>query len=228
MLSRPSEYDLNAANAYLNVAMSRASEAKRRGVAVYSAGRIPKRSIETIFHCEPSGLRNNLLAYLKAPVPIASNRTMGLMDDLQNRGAIVFRDRFFDFTGHPIRDMQVSRDHLPATVLLANAMNTSKELDDLLSQGDIPRLLNQEELKERKQFKQSVEPVHSKVLPSSSKEFSTQSSSVTVLLTPAITNRGKRKDEHLNSPSPTPALAQGLVPMPNGDVLHPFAPQSYM
>ncbi len=89
-LSRPSEYDLNVANAYLNIAMSRASEAKRRGVAVYSAGRIPKRSIETIFPCEPSGLRNNLPPYLKAPVPIAANRTVGLMDDLQNRGAIVF------------------------------------------------------------------------------------------------------------------------------------------
>jgi hypothetical protein len=195
-LSHPSEYDLNAANTYLNVAMSRASEAKRRGVAVYSAGRIPKRSIETIFHCEPSGLRNNLPPYLKAPVPIASNRAMGLMDDLLNRGAIVFRDRFFDSTGRQIQDMQVSRDHLPATVLMANAMNTSKELDDLLSQGDIPRLLNQE-LKERKPPKQSVEPAQSKVPLSSSKGPSTQSSSVTVPPTPAITNLGKRKDEHL-------------------------------
>ncbi len=34
-LSRPSEYDLNAANSYLNVAISRASEAKRHGVTVY-------------------------------------------------------------------------------------------------------------------------------------------------------------------------------------------------
>jgi hypothetical protein len=101
-LSRPSEYDLNTANAYLNVAMSRASEAKRRGAAVYGAGRIPKRSIDTIFCCEPSGLRNNLPQYLKAPVPIASNLTVGLMDDLQNRGAIVFRDRFFDSKGHQI------------------------------------------------------------------------------------------------------------------------------
>jgi hypothetical protein len=143
-LSRPSEHDLNAANAYINVAISQASEAKRRGVAAYSAGLIPKRSIETIFHCEPSGLRENLPSYMKAPVPIASNRMVGLMDDLQNRGAIVFRDQFFDSTGRQIQDMQVSRDHLPATVLMANAMNTSKELDDLLSQGDIPRLLNQE------------------------------------------------------------------------------------
>jgi hypothetical protein len=105
--------------------------------------------------------------------------------------------------------------------------NTSKELDDLLSQGDIPRLLNQE-LKERKPFKQSFEPAHSKVPPSSSKEFSAQSSSVTAPPNPVTTNLGKRKDEHLNSPSPSPALAQGLVPMLNGDVLHPFTPQSYM
>jgi hypothetical protein len=89
------------------------------------AGLIPKRSIETIFHCEPSSLRENLPSYMKAPVPIASNRTVGLMDDLQNRGAIVFRDRFFDSTGRQIQDMQVSRDPLPATVLMANAMNTS-------------------------------------------------------------------------------------------------------
>jgi hypothetical protein len=116
---------------------------------------------------------------------------------------------------------------LPATVLMANAMNTSKELDDLLSQGEIPRLLNQK-LKERKPPKQSVEPAHSKVPPSSSKECNTQSSSVTASPTPAIANLGKRKDEHLSSPSSTPALAQGLVPMLNGDVLHPFAPQSYM
>jgi hypothetical protein len=199
-LSRPSEYDLNAANAYLNVAMSRASEAKRRGVAVYSAGRIPKRSIETIFRCELSGLRNNLPQYLKAPVPIASNLTMGLMDDLQTRDAIVFRDRFFDSKGHQIQDMQVSRDRLPATVLMANTMNASKELDDLLSQGDIPRLLSQE-LKKRKPLKHSVEPTHTKLPPSSSKEVSKQSLSSVAPPTPAVTNLGKRKDEHLNSSS---------------------------
>jgi hypothetical protein len=149
------------------------------------------------------------------------------MDDLQNRGAIVFRDRFFDSKGHQIQDMQVSRDHLPGTVLLANAMNTSKELDDLLSQGDIPRLLSQE-LKERKPFKQSVEPTPTKLPPSSSKEVSKQSSSSVAPPTPAVTNLGKRKDEHSNSPPPTLALAQGLAPMPEGDVLHPFAPQSYL
>jgi hypothetical protein len=142
-LRRPSEHDLNAANAYINVAMSRASEAKRRGVAAYSTGLVPKRSIETIFHCEPSGLRNNFPSFLKAPVAIASDRTVGLLNDLQNRGCIVFRDRFFDATEHQIQDMQVSRDHLPATVLMTNAMNTSKDLDDLSCQGEIPRFLNQ-------------------------------------------------------------------------------------
>ncbi len=198
-LSRPSEHDLNAANAYINVAMSRAYEAKRHGVAAYSAGLMPKRSIETIFHC----LKNNLPSFLKAPVAIASDRTVGLLDDVQNRGPIVFRDRFFDATGRQVQDMQVSRDHLPATVLMTNAMNTSKDLDDLLCQGKIPRLLNQE-LKERKPPKQSVEPHHSKIPPSSSKEFSAQSSYVSAPLDPAITNRGKRKDEHLNSPHPLP------------------------
>jgi hypothetical protein len=173
-LSRPSKHDLNAA-------MPRASEAKRRGVAAYS-------------HREPSGLRNNLPSFLKAPVAIASDRTVGLLDDLQNCGSIVFRDRFFDATGRQIQDMQVSRDHLPATVLMTNAMNTSKDLDDLLCQGEIPRLLNQE-LKERKPLKQSVEPHHSKVSPSSSKEFSAQSSSDSAPLELAVTNRGKRKDE---------------------------------
>ncbi len=207
-LSRPSEYDLNAANAYINVTMSRVSEAKRRGVAAYSAGLMPKRSIETIFHCEPSGLRDNLPSFLKAPVAIASDRTVGLLDDLQNRGAIVFRDRFFDATGCQIQDMQVSRDHLPATVLMANAMNTSKELDDLLTQGKIPRLINQE-LKERKPRNL---PPHSKVPPSCSKEFSAQSSSVAASIDPAITNRGKRKDEHLNSPPfPSPAFVHTYV-----------------
>jgi len=153
------------------------------------------------------------------------------MDDLQNRGAIVFRDRFFDSQGRQIQDMQVSRDHLPATVLMANAMNTSKELDDLLALGDIPRLLNQE-LKESKPPKQTVvkvEPTDKKLPPSSYyKEESKQSSSSVAPPTPAVTNLGKRKDEHLNSPPPTLALAQGLVPMAEGEILHPFAPQSYL
>ncbi len=42
-------------------------------------------------------------------------------------------------------------------------------------------------------------------------------------------NRGeKRKEESSDIPSPSLALAMGLSPMPNGDVLHPFEPQSYM
>jgi hypothetical protein len=65
------------------------------------------------------------------------------VDDLQKRGAIVFCDRFFDVaTGNQIQDMQVSSDALPATVLMANAMNSNAVLDDLLRRGDIPRLLN--------------------------------------------------------------------------------------
>jgi hypothetical protein len=77
-LNRPSEHDIiNAANAYINVAMSRASETKRRGVAAYSAGLMPKTSIETIFRCEPSGLRNKL-------------------------PSLVFRDQFFVATGRSL------------------------------------------------------------------------------------------------------------------------------
>ncbi len=45
--------------------------------------------------------------------------------------------------------MQVAPDPFPATVLMVNAMNTNAVLTDLLHQGDIPRLLNQE-LKNRK------------------------------------------------------------------------------
>ncbi len=71
------------------------------------------------------------------------------MSDLQNRGAIVFCDRFFDSNGNQVQDMQVAPDPFPATVLMVNAMNTNAALTDLLRQGDIPRLLNQE-LKKRK------------------------------------------------------------------------------
>ncbi len=48
-----------------------------------------------------------------------------------------------------MQDMQVVPDPFPATVLMVNAMNTNAVLTDLLRQGDIPRLLNQE-LKNRK------------------------------------------------------------------------------
>jgi hypothetical protein len=72
------------------------------------------------------------------------------LQDLQNRGSIVFCDRFFDAKkGNQIQDMQVARDPLPATVLMVNVMNTSAALSELLRHGDMPRLLNQE-LKERK------------------------------------------------------------------------------
>ena len=127
--------------------------------------------------------------------------------------------------------MQVSCDHLPATVLMANAMNTSKELDDLLSQGDIPRLLINQELKERKPFKQSVvkvEPTHTKLPPSSSKEGSRQSSSSVAPPTPAVTNLGKRKDEHLNSLPPLRWL-RVLLPCPKEkSFIHSLRKQHYL
>jgi hypothetical protein len=109
--------------------------------------------------------------------------------------------------------MQVSLDHLPVTVLMTNAMNTSKVLDELLCQGEIPRLLNQE-LKERKPPKQSVEPHHPKLPSSSSKEVDAQTPFDLVLLDPAVPSHGeKRKDVQFNNPSPSLALAQGLVPI---------------
>ncbi len=114
----------------------------------------------------PSGLRERLPPRLKAPRSIASSESAGLLEDLQNRGSIVFCDRFFDATGNQIQDMQEARDPFPETVLMVNAMNTSPALFDLLRQGDIPRLLNQE-LIERKQPKKAVEPLP-KVVSSSS------------------------------------------------------------
>ncbi len=143
-LRRPAAHNLNTANVYINVATSRAAETKRRGLYAYGKGIIPKKGVETLFRCEPSSFRENLPAYLRAPLPIASNHHEGLVDDLQKRGAIVFCNRFFDATtGNQIQDMHVSSDALPATVLMANAMNSNAVLDDLLRQGDIPRLLNE-------------------------------------------------------------------------------------
>jgi hypothetical protein len=72
-LRRPAAHNLNTANAYINVATSRAAEAKRRGMVVYGARLLPKKGIESIFRCEPSGLKGKLPPYLRAPLPIASD-----------------------------------------------------------------------------------------------------------------------------------------------------------
>jgi hypothetical protein len=124
-LSRPFGQDLNVDNADINVAQTRANEAMRRGLTVYGEGRIPKKGLEMLFGCEPSGLRGKLPPRLRAPLPIASSKSAGLLEDFQNRGSILFCDRFFDATGNQIQDMQVARDPLPATVLMVNAMNAS-------------------------------------------------------------------------------------------------------
>ena len=116
-LRRSNDPDLNVANAYLNVAQTRFAEAERRGLAVYGERRILKREVEPLFHCEPSRLRNALPPHLRAPIPIASHDTAGLLDDLQHRGSIVYVDRFFDAKGNQIQDTQVARDPLLATVL---------------------------------------------------------------------------------------------------------------
>jgi hypothetical protein len=165
--------------------------------------------------------------------PIASSDSAGLLQDLQNRGSIVFCGRFFGAKGNQIQDMQVARDPLPATVLMANAMNTSDALSDILRQGDIPRLLNQE-LKKRKQHKKAAEPPP-KVVASSSGKMAARLGfgSSSNAFDPGASdprsepNRGeKRKDGHSDTRSPSTTLAQGLSPMLNGDVLHPFSQQS--
>ncbi len=99
-LSRPFGQDLNVANAFLNVTQTRATEALRRGLTVYGEGRIPKRGLEVLFGCEPSELRARHPSRLKTPRPIASSDSAGLLEDLQNRGSIVFCDRFFDAKGN--------------------------------------------------------------------------------------------------------------------------------
>jgi hypothetical protein len=112
-------------------------------------------------------------------------------------------------------------------------MNTSAALSDLLRQGDIPRLLNQE-LKKRKQPKKAVE-LPPKVVASSFEKtaersgFSSSSDAYDpdAYDTKSAPSRGeKRKDGHSDTPSPSTTLAQGLSPMLNGDVLHPFCQQS--
>jgi hypothetical protein len=112
-----------------------------------------------------------------------------------------------------------------ATVLMTNAMNSNAVLDNLLRQGDIPRLLN-EKLKELKHPKKDreVPPV-----PSVSSGNEPKTPTISRSIPDGIpTNRNaKRKDMPLSSPSPSslPKIT-GLGPMLNGDVLHPFAPQS--
>jgi hypothetical protein len=129
--------------------------------------------------------------------------------------------------------MQVARDPLPATVLMANAMNTSAALSNLLRQGGIPRLLNQE-LKERKQPKKAAE-LPPKVVASSSVKTATRPGfgSSSNAYDPGASDpkfepsRGeKRKDGHNYTPSPSTTLAQGLSPMLDGDFLHPFNQQN--
>jgi hypothetical protein len=146
------------------------------------------------------------------------------MDDLQKRGAIVFCDRFFDAaTGNQIQDMHVSSDALPATMLMANAMNSDAVLDDLLRQGDIPRLLN-EKLRELKNPKKDRE---APPVPSSSGNVpKTPTVSRSIPDGNPTSRNAKRKDMSSSSPSPSSSsLITGLGPMLNGDVLHPFAPQ---
>ena len=77
-LRRSTDPDLQVANAYMTVAQARALEAERRGLAAYGDKRIPKRGLESIFHCEPSWLRKGLPPHLKAPIPIAHERMTGL------------------------------------------------------------------------------------------------------------------------------------------------------
>jgi hypothetical protein len=191
-----------------------------------------KKGMETIFNCEPSGLRKNLPPHLKAPLPIASERSRGLLSDLQNRGAIVFCDRFFDANGNQVQDMQVAPEPFPATVLMVKAMNTSAALSDLLRQGDIPRLLNQELMNRkpaqrnddnRSSVDSSSLRVESRKTTDSSSSSKTEPRKPREPLTPSYdpnayapdlgTNRGeKRKEESRDTPSPSLALASGLFP----------------
>ena len=136
------------------------------------------------------------------------------------------------------QDVQVARDPLPAAVLMVNAMNTSAELSDLLRRGDIPRLLNQE-LKERTPAKnpfefqpQSSSSSSIKIERRSRPDIKPDAADLNVSSSNDSaptegTNRGeKRKETRDEVPSPSLTLAMGLGPMPNGEILHPFAPQN--
>ena len=236
-LCRSNDPDLNIANAYLNVAQTRALEAERRGMAVYGEKRISKRVAESLFHCEPSRLRESLPPHFKGPVPIASEQTAGFLEDRLTRGSIVHVDRFFDFKGNQIQDMQIARDPLPATVLMVNAMNTSAEFSELLRRGDIPRLLNRE-FEERMPVKspfeyqpQSSSSSSVKIERRSRPDFKSDPGNLNISSSNDSaptegTNRGeKRKETRDDNPSPSVMLAVGLGPMRNGEILHPFSPQ---
>ncbi len=121
---------------------------------------------------------------------------------------------------------------------MVNAMNTSAELAELLRKGDIPRLLNQE-LKERMPIRNPFESQPQSSSSSSMKiekrlrpdikldasDLNVSSSNDSV--PPEGTTRGeKRKEVRNDTPSPSLTLATGLAPMPNGEVLHPFASQN--
>ncbi len=132
--------------------------------------------------------------------------------------------------------MQVAPDPYPATVLMANAMNTSATLTDLLRQGEVPRFLNQE----LKNYKPAQKVDKGKSSADSTRKTADSSSSAKAEpLTPAYdpnayvpdsgTGRGeKRKEDMGDAPSPSLVLAKGLSPMLDGDVLHPFAPQHHL
>jgi hypothetical protein len=117
-------------------------------------------------------------------------------------------------------------------------MNTSIELVELLRQGDIPRLLNQE-FKERMPVKNPFEnqpqssssstiKIEKRLRPDIKPDASALNvSSFNDSVPPEGTNRGeKRKEIRSDTPSPSLTLTTGLAPMPNGEVLHPFAPQN--
>ena len=121
---------------------------------------------------------------------------------------------------------------------MVNAMNTSVELSELLRRGNIPRLLNQE-LKERMPVKNPFEgqpqssssstvKIEKRLRPDIKPDASDLNvSSSNDSVPPEGTSRGeKRKEIRSDTPSHSLTLVTGLAPMPNGEVLHPFAPQN--
>jgi hypothetical protein len=107
---------------------------------------------------------------------------------------------------------------------MTNAMNANAVLDDLLRQGDIPRLLN-EKLKE---LKSSNKNRDAPPAPSVSSGTAPKTPTVSQVASDSasVSRNAKRKDMPASSPSPSPLpVTHGLSSMLNGDVLHPFAPQ---